>query len=63
MRKLGGRENVCGHKEAGIWRLAGVEEGDKKMMPTFTTVMTNPLDVEDANDGQFIPLVNLATWP
>ena len=54
---------MCGHKEAGIWRLAGVEEGDKKMMPTFTTVMTNPLDVEDANDGQFIPLVNLATWP
>jgi len=57
----GKRENLCSHKEAGSRLLARDEEHVKKMITTLTTVMTNPFDVEDANNSEFIPSMNLAT--
>jgi len=60
MCNLGEKENMCSHNDAGSQHLTRNEDVPKTMT-TLSTVMTNPFDVEDANDGELNPLMHLTT--
>ena len=49
------------HKEAGLRRISRDEEDVKKHIATVQSVMSNPFDMESADDGVTVPLSNLAT--
>ena len=44
------------HKEAGLRRISRDEEDVKKLITTVQSVMSNPFDMESADDGVKIPL-------
>ena len=56
-----GESDKVSHKETGSRRHAKDEEDVRKMVTTLSTVMTDPFNIEDVNDDDVIPLVNLAT--